>query len=67
MIPAPPPATTTTGYGRELGDLAKMYEGKMKYGGAMDSFNHKLTIFHDLCGKADIKGHIHQGILDYAP
>src|ERR1700685_3248369 len=20
----------------------------------MDSFNHKLTIFHDLCGKADI-------------
>jgi hypothetical protein len=31
-----------------------MYEGKLKYGGAMDSFHHKLMIFRDLCGKADI-------------
>jgi len=66
-VPVPPLVTTTTGHRRALGNLAKMYQKKMKYGGAMDSFNHKLTIFHDLCGKADIKGHIHQGILDYAP
>jgi hypothetical protein len=26
----------------------------MKYGGGMDSLDYKLTIFHDLCGKADI-------------
>ena len=51
---APPTVATITGHGRELGNLAKMYEDKMKYGGAMDSFDHKLTIFHDLCGKADI-------------
>jgi hypothetical protein len=32
-------------YGREVGNLAKTYEDKMKYGGVMDTFSH---------GKADI-------------
>jgi hypothetical protein len=54
IIPVPPSTTTITGHGRELGNLAKMYQDKMKYGGAMDSFSHKLTVFHDLCGKADV-------------
>jgi hypothetical protein len=47
-IQAPPAAATLLpppGYGRELGNLAKMYKDKTKYGEAMNSFNH---------GKADI-------------
>jgi hypothetical protein len=43
-------ATTITGHGREL---AKMYESKMEYGGALDSFD---QIFHDQCGKAENQG-----------
>src|SRR5882762_10475921 len=44
--PSTPSTTTTTEYGRELGNLAKMYEGKMKYGGAMDNFNHKYSMIY---------------------
>jgi hypothetical protein len=51
-----------------------MYESKMKYCGSIDSFDHKLTIFHDLCGKADIPRDtyakafstmLHEDALDY--
>jgi hypothetical protein len=39
-----------TGHGREL---AKMYESKMEYGGALNSFD---QIFYDQCGKAENQG-----------
>ena len=41
-------------YSKELANLAKLYTNKSKYSGENDNFNFKLTIFMDLCQKADI-------------
>jgi hypothetical protein len=41
-------------YGREIGNLVKAYEDDQKYSGAMDSFDLKLIIFHDLCRKTGV-------------
>jgi hypothetical protein len=52
-----PPASTTpvtSGFGRELANLAKLYTDESKYSGENDNFDFKLTIFHDLCNRADI-------------
>ena len=42
------------GYGWELGIIIKIYIEESKYRGNRDSFNFKLTIFHDIYGRADI-------------
>ena len=41
-------------YGKELANLAKLYTDKSKYSNKNDNFNFKLTIFTDLCQKANI-------------
>jgi hypothetical protein len=53
LLPPPPPPQPKT-YGRELANLAKLYTNESKYSGNNDNFNFKLTIFTDLCQKADI-------------
>jgi len=45
------------GYGKELANLARLYTDDMKYTGENDNFDFKLTIFHDLCNRADIPDH----------
>ena len=45
---------SSQGYGRELANLAKMYTDKAKYNGENDSFAFKLTIFRDICARADV-------------
>ena len=45
---------TSKGYGRELGIMIKMYTEESKYGDDGDSFDFKLAIFHDICGRADV-------------
>ncbi|RKF82229.1 hypothetical protein GcM1_173008, partial [Golovinomyces cichoracearum] len=40
--------------GRDLVNLMKMYDRKLKYSGFQDGFDFKLTIFYDLCTKAGI-------------
>jgi hypothetical protein len=53
LLPPPPPPQPKT-YSRELANLAKLYTNKAKYSGDNNNFNFKLTIFTDLCQKADI-------------
>lgn len=45
-------------YGKELANLARMYDNEMKYRGEQDSFDFKLAIFLDHCERADIPDHI---------
>ena len=49
-----PQPTQAKIYGKELANLAKLYTDKLKYSSKNDNFNFKLTIFTDLCQKADI-------------
>ena len=42
------------GYRQELGIIIKIYTEKSKYGKNKDSFNFKLTIFYNICGRADV-------------
>src|SRR6266568_8013257 len=42
------------GFGKELTNLAKIYTEDNKYSGEDDNFDFKLTIFHDLCNRADV-------------
>ena len=45
---------TSKGYGQELNIIIKMYIKKSKYRSDRDSFNFKLTIFHNIYRCADI-------------
>ena len=45
---------TSKGYGRELNIIIKIYTEESKYGGNRDSFDFKLTIFHNIYRCADI-------------
>ena len=45
---------TSKGYKQELNIIIKMYTKESKYRGNKNSFNFKLTIFHNICGCADI-------------
>ena len=47
-------ANVSSGHGRKLANLAKMYTDEAKYSGEDDSFAFKLSIFHDVCTRADI-------------
>jgi hypothetical protein len=46
--------TESGGHGKELANLAKLYTDEAKYSGENDSFSYKLTIFHDMCDRADV-------------
>ncbi len=46
--------TTSTGHGRELSNLAKIYTNNAKYSGRNNSFTFKLAIFHDIYSRADV-------------
>ncbi len=39
---------------KELANLAKLYTNETKYSDENDSFSFKLTIFHDMCDRADV-------------
>lgn len=41
-------------YGREIGNITKMYTEDQKYGGAGDNFDFKLTIFKSTCVRAGL-------------
>ena len=45
---------TLKNYGWEFNIIIKIYTEKSKYGGNRDSFNFKLTIFHNIYGCANI-------------
>ena len=45
---------TPKGYRRELSIIIKIYIKESKYRGDRDSFDFKLAIFYDICGRADI-------------
>ena len=47
------PATITS-YGKEIMNAAKIYIKEQKYGGINKSLNYKLTIFYNICNRADI-------------
>ena len=47
-------ASTTSGFGKELANLAKLYTDENKYSGENDNFDFKLVIFNDLCNRADV-------------
>ena len=50
----PAVSATSTGYGRELSNLAKIYTDDTKYSGRNEGFTFKLAIFHDICSRADV-------------
>ncbi|SLM40544.1 hypothetical protein LPUS_11364 [Lasallia pustulata] len=56
MSPIIPPKVTPAaqGYGRELSNLAKMYMEESKYSGENNNFDFKLTVFHNICSRADV-------------
>jgi hypothetical protein len=39
---------------KELASLAKLYTNEAKYNDEIDSLFYKLTIFHDMCNRADV-------------
>jgi hypothetical protein len=43
-----------SGHEKELANLAKLYTNEAKYSDENDSFSFKLTIFHDMCDRADV-------------
>ena len=45
---------TSTGHGKKLSNLAKIYADNAKYSGRNDSFTFRLAIFPDICLKADV-------------
>ena len=45
---------TSTGHGRELSNLAKIYINDAKYSGCNDSFIFKMAIFHHIYLRADV-------------
>ena len=40
---------TTTSYGKEIANIAKIYTEKQKYSNTNKSLNYKLTIFYNIC------------------
>ena len=42
------------GYSRELNIIIKIYIKESKYKSNRDSFNFKLTIFYNICGRVNI-------------
>jgi hypothetical protein len=44
----------TLGFSKELANLAKLYTEKSKYSGEDSNFDYKLTIFYNLCDRANV-------------
>ena len=44
----------STGYGKELLNLAKIFSNNAKYNGHNNSFTFQLAIFHNICLRADV-------------
>ena len=40
---------TTTGYSKEIANIAKIYTKEQKYSGINKSLNYKLIIFYNIC------------------
>ena len=45
---------TTTSYGKEIINTAKIYTEEQKYSNINESLNYKLTIFYNICNWADV-------------
>ncbi len=45
---------TESEHEKELANLAKLYTNEAKYSDENDSFSFKLTIFHDMCDRANV-------------
>jgi negative regulator of genetic competence, sporulation and motility len=44
----------SSGYDRELANLAKLYSDEAKYNEENDNFSFKLTMFNDMCDRVDV-------------
>ena len=53
-IPVTTAPTPILGYGKELVNAAKLYTNNQKYSSISGNFNFKLTIFYDICNRADV-------------
>ena len=47
-------SVTTTGYGKEIANIAKIYTKEQKYSSINKSLNYKLIIFYNICNRADV-------------
>ena len=45
---------TTTSYGKEITNTAKIYIEEQKYSSTNKSLDYKLTIFYNICNQADV-------------
>src|ERR1700679_2742647 len=59
VLPPPPPLaflhnTNAPLSGKLIREVAKIYTKEQKYDGSNSSFNHKLTIFHDICQRVKL-------------
>ena len=54
----PPEKQQQQGHGKKLANLVRLYIDDMNYSGENDNFDFKLTMFHDLCNRADIPDHV---------
>jgi hypothetical protein len=43
------PFITTTGYSKEIANIAKIYTKEQKYSSTNKSLNYKLIIFYNIC------------------
>ena len=53
-IPVTTAPASILGYKKELVNIAKLYTDDQKYSGISGNFNFKLTIFYNICNRADI-------------
>ena len=53
-IPVVIAPTPILGYGKELVNAVKLYMDDQKYSGISGNFNFKLTIFYNICNRADV-------------
>ena len=57
-LPKTPPVQTNPPPGiniaKTIGEITKMYSEEQKYDGNNGSFNHKLSIFHDICERVGL-------------
>jgi hypothetical protein len=54
---------TSSGHGRELANMSKIYTEDMKYGDGHDNFNLKLVIFHDICTRVELPKNVYKRAL----
>jgi hypothetical protein len=57
------PLAQTPGYGKELAVAAKLYTDDQKYDGTSGNLDYKLSIFNDICNRADVPPAAHMKAL----